>query len=255
MTTRYFGAPIARNEDRRLLTGRALFVNDVDRPGMLHVAFLRSPHAHARLGAVDLSRVRERPGVVAAYAADDLGDYWKPGPLLVPPPPIEGAIFNQQTQVPLARGKVRHVGEPVAMVVAESRYMAEDALAEIGVEYQPLPAVTDLERALALDAPQIHDGVACNVAARVHQKKGDYEAARQAAALVVRRRFHYDRGCSAPIETRGVVADWDAKGERLRTPPRRRWWCAMAWPPCWACPSVRCEYWRPSSAAASAPRS
>src|SRR5262252_6295073 len=83
MTTRYLGAPIARNEDRRLLTGRALFVNDVERPGMLHVAFLRSPNAHARLGAVDLSRVRKRPGVVAAYAADDLGDYWKPGPLLV----------------------------------------------------------------------------------------------------------------------------------------------------------------------------
>ena len=123
MKTRYFGAPIARNEDRRLLTGRALFVNDIERPGMLHVAFLRSPHAHAWLGAVDLSRVRERPGVVAAYAADDLGDYWKSGPLLVPPPPVEGAIFNQRTQVPLARGKVRHVGEPVAVVVAESRYI------------------------------------------------------------------------------------------------------------------------------------
>jgi aerobic carbon-monoxide dehydrogenase large subunit len=177
MTTRYLGAPIARNEDRRLLTGRALFVNDVERPGMLHVAFLRSPHAHARLGAVDLSRVRERPGVVAAYAADDLGDYWRPGPLLVPPPPIEGTIFNQRTQVPLARGKVRHVGEPVAMVVAESRYVAEDALFDIGVEYQPLPAVTDLERALAPDSPQVHDDVTSNVAARVHQRKGDYDAA------------------------------------------------------------------------------
>jgi aerobic carbon-monoxide dehydrogenase large subunit len=215
MTTRYFGAPIARNEDRRLLTGRALFVNDVERPGMLHVAFLRSPHAHARLGAVDLSRVRERPGVVAAYTADDLGDYWKPGPLLVPPPPIEGTIFNQRTQVTLARGKVRHVGEPVAMVVAESRYVAEDAVADIGVEYQPLAAVTDLERALAPDSPQVHDDVTGNVAARVHQKKGDYEAARQAAAVVPRRRFRYDRGSSAPIETRGVVADWDAKAERL----------------------------------------
>src|SRR6516225_8938758 len=213
MTTRYFGAAIARNEDRRLLTGRALFVNDVDRPGMLHVAFLRSPHAHARLGAVDLSRVRKRPGVVAAYAADDLGDYWKPGPLLVSPPPIEGAIFNQRTQVPLARGRVRHVGEPVAIVVAESRYAAEDAVADIGVEYQPLPAVTDLQRALAPDSPQVHDDVTGNVAARIHQKKGDYDAAKQAAALVVRRRF--DRGCSAPIETRGVVADWDAKAERL----------------------------------------
>src|SRR6516162_5767870 len=79
-----------------------------------------------------------------------------------------------------------------AMLVAENRYMAEDALAEIGVEYQPLPAVTDLERALALDSPQVHDGIAGNVAARVHQKKGDYEAARHAAALVLRRRFRYE---------------------------------------------------------------
>ena len=215
MTTRYLGAPIARNEDRRLLTGRALFVNDVERPGMLHVAFLRSPHAHARLGTVDLSPVRARQGVVAAYAADDLGNYWKPGPLLVPPPPIEGTIFNQRTQVPLARGKVRYVGEPVAVVVAESRYIAEDALADIAVEYHPLPAVTDLDRALAPDAARVHDDVAGNVAARVHQRKGDYDAARQAAALVLRRRFRYDRGCSAPIETRGVVADWDARAERL----------------------------------------
>jgi CO/xanthine dehydrogenase Mo-binding subunit len=105
MTTRYFGAPIARNEDRRLLTGQAQFVNDVERPGMPYVAFLRSPHAHARLGAVDLSRLRERPGVVAAYAADDLGDYWKPGPLLVPPPPIEGTTFNQTVPTRLTAGQ------------------------------------------------------------------------------------------------------------------------------------------------------
>jgi CO/xanthine dehydrogenase Mo-binding subunit len=179
MTTRCLGAPIARNEDPRLLTGRALFVNDVERPGMLHVAFLRSPDAHARLGTVDLSRVGEWQGVVAAYAADDLGDYWKPGPLLVPPPPVEGTIFNERTQVPLARGKVRYVGEPVAMVVAESRYIAEDALADIGVEYQLLPAVTDLERALTPDSARVHDDVTGNVAARVNQRKGDYEAARQ----------------------------------------------------------------------------
>jgi len=215
MTTRYFGAPVARNEDRRLLTGRAQFVNDVEWPGMLHVAFLRSPHAHARLGAVDLSRVRERPGVVAAYAADDLGDYWRPGPLLVPPPPIEGTIFNQRTQVPLARGKVRHVGEPVAVVVAESRYIAEDALADIAIEYHALPAVIDIERALVSASARVHDDVPGNIAARVHQRKGDYDAARQVAALVLRRRFRYDRGCSAPIETRGVVAEWDAKAERL----------------------------------------
>src|ERR1700739_2339781 len=159
MTTRYFGAAVARNEDRRLLTGRAMFVDDVERPGMLDASFLSIAHAHAVVGAVDLSRVRERQGVVAAYTADDLGDYWKPGPLLVPPPPIEGTIFNQRTQVPLARGKVRHVGEPVAVVVAESRYVAEDALADITVNYQLLPAVVDLERALSPDSARVHDDV------------------------------------------------------------------------------------------------
>ena len=258
MTTRYLGAPIARNEDRRLLTGRALFVNDVERPGMLHVAFLPSPHAHARLGTVDLSPVRARQGVVAAYAADDLGNYWKPGPLLVPPPPIEGTIFNQRTQVPLARGKVRYVGEPVAVVVAESRYIAEDALADIAVEYHTLPAVTDLERALAPDAARVHDDVAGNVAARVHQRKGDYDAARQAAALVLRRRFRYDRGCSAPIETRGVVADWDARAERLTVWDTtqapvvvRNGLAAMLK----LSERVKCGWWLRSSAAASAPRS
>ena len=132
----------------------------------------------------------------------------------MPPPPIEGTIFNQRTQVPLARGKVRHVGEPVAVVVAESRYIAEDALADIAIEYHPLPAVIDIERALMPDSARVHDDVPGNVAARVHQRKGDYDAARQVAALVLRRRFRYDRGCSAPIETRGV-ADCGAKAERL----------------------------------------
>jgi carbon-monoxide dehydrogenase large subunit len=90
----------------------------------------------------------------------------------VPPPPIDGTIFNQRTQVPLARGKVRHLGEPVAVVVAASRYIAEDALADIAVDYQPLPAVTDLERALMPDSALVHDDVAGNVAASVYQKKG-----------------------------------------------------------------------------------
>src|SRR6266849_5959442 len=127
MSTRTFGEPIKRNEDRRLLTGQALFIDDVELPGMLHAAFLRSQVAHARVLKIDVSRALQRPGVVAAYIADDLGDYWKPGPLLVPPPPISGIIFNQRTQVPLAKDKIRHVGEPIAIIVAESRYLAEDA--------------------------------------------------------------------------------------------------------------------------------
>jgi len=215
MTTRYFGAPVPRNEDARLLTGRALFVDDVELPGMLHAAFVRSPHAHARIRKIDLSAALRREGVIAAYTAQDLGDYWKPGPLLVPPPPIEGVVFNERTQVPLAKDKVRHAGEPVALIIAESCYLAEDALADVVVDYEPLPAVVDLERAIAPDAPRVHDDVAGNVAAHVRQARGNYAEAAKRADLVIRRRFVYDRGTSSPIETRGVVAQWDAKADKL----------------------------------------
>ena len=215
METRHIGRPIPRNEDARLLTGRALFVDDVQLPGMLHAAFLRSPHAHAEIRALDAAAARARPGVVAVVTAEDLGAYWKPGPLLVPPPPIPGVVFRQRCQVPLARGVVRHVGEPVAMVVAESRYIAEDALADIAVDYAPLPAAGDLEAALAPGAPRVHADLPDNIAAEVRQAKGDYAAARARAAHVVRRRFHYDRGASIPMETRGVVAAWDARADRL----------------------------------------
>ncbi|HUG76913.1 MAG TPA: xanthine dehydrogenase family protein molybdopterin-binding subunit, partial [Burkholderiales bacterium] len=215
MSTRYFGAPVPRNEDARLLTGRALFVDDVELPGMLHAAFVRSPHAHARIRAIDVSAALRREGVVAVYTAQDLGDYWKPGPLLVPPPPIAGAVFNERCQVPLAKDKVRHAGEPVALVIAESRYLAEDAAAEVVVDYEPLPAVVDLERAVAPEAPRVHDDVPGNVAAHVRQARGNYAEAAKRAHLVIRRRFVYDRGTSSPIETRGVVAQWDAKADRL----------------------------------------
>jgi aerobic carbon-monoxide dehydrogenase large subunit len=215
MSTRYFGAPIPRNEDRRLLAGQALFVDDVELPGLLHAAFLRSSIAHARIRRIDVTAARKRPGVVAAYTAADLGDYWRPGPLLVPPPPIVGLVFNQRTQVPLARDKVRHVGEPLAVVLAESRYIAEDALADIEVELEPLPAVADLEAAVSESAARVHDDVAGNVAARVHQRKGDYAAAAAKADHVIRRRFRYDRGASNPIETRGIVANWDARAGHL----------------------------------------
>jgi carbon-monoxide dehydrogenase large subunit len=215
MTTQPIGARAKRNEDPRLLTGRALFIDDLELPGMVHVAFLRSPHAHARLRSVDVSRARQREGVVAVYTAEDLGDYWQHGPLLVPPPPVEGMTFHQRTQVPLAKDKVRHLGEPIAIVVAVSRYVAEDALADIAVDYEPLPAAVDLEKALAPGAPLVHEDVGSNLAAYVPQKKGDYEAAKAKADVVIRRRFHYDRGAAAAIENRGVVAQWDARAQKL----------------------------------------
>jgi aerobic carbon-monoxide dehydrogenase large subunit len=215
MTTRYFGAPIKRNEDPRLLRGRALFVDDVVLPNMMHVAFLRSAVAHGRIRGIDAAAARRRAGIVAVYTAGDLGDYWKPGPLLVPPPPIAGLTFNLRTQVPLAKDKVRHVGEPLAMVVAQSRHLAEDALADIVVDIEALPAVVDLEMALAASSALVHDDLGTNMSAHVRQTKGNYATAAAAAAHVIRRRFLYDRGASNPIETRGIVANWDARADQL----------------------------------------
>jgi carbon-monoxide dehydrogenase large subunit len=211
----WIGRRVPRLEDEKLLTGRALFTDDVDLPGMLHAAFLRSDEAHGRIRGSDVSAARARPGVVAVYTAADLGDYWKPGPALVPPPPIEGIVFNSATQVPLARDKARHVGEPLALVVAESRYVAEDALEDIVVDLEPLPVVVDLEAALAPGAPLVHEPFGSNVAARARQTKGEYAAARRKAHRVVRRRFRYDRGAAAAIENRGVVAQWDSRAEEL----------------------------------------
>jgi aerobic carbon-monoxide dehydrogenase large subunit len=211
MTARYFGAAVRRNEDSRLLTGQALFIDDVELPGMLHAAFLRSQVAHARIRKIDVSKALRRPGVIAVYTAADLGAYWQAGPLLVPAPPIPGLIFNPRMQVPLAKDKVRHAGEPLAVVVAESRYIAEDALDDLLVDLDELPVVVELEPALATDAALVHDDVASNVASHAHQTKGDYRSAAAKAALVLKRRFHYEHGISSPIETRGVVAQWDAR--------------------------------------------
>ncbi|RMD94100.1 MAG: xanthine dehydrogenase family protein molybdopterin-binding subunit, partial [Calditrichaeota bacterium] len=215
MATRYFGQRIPRNEDPRLLTGQALFVDDVDLPGMLHVAFFRSPFAHALIKQIDVSAAQKMPGVVAIYTADSLGKYWQPGPLLVPPPPIDGITFNQRTQVPLARTKVRHTGEPIAAVVARSRYLAEDAAEQIWVEFDELPPVVELETALADNAPLVHEDLPTNLAAHVIQQKGHYPGIRNKAALVLQRKFVYDRGTAAALENRGIVAQWDARSQQM----------------------------------------
>ncbi len=209
MVTRYVGAPIPRNEDPRLLTGRALFVDDVAPHRLLHAAFVRSPFAHARLRSVDVAAARRRPGVHAVLTADDLGAYWRPGPLLVPPPPIDGLVFHPRTQVPLARGKVRHAGEPIAVVVADSRYLAEDAAADVVLDADPLDAVVDLEAALAPGAPLVHDDLGSNLAAHAVQRKGDYAAARA-------QRRSPDRAAASAT-----------------TAAARRRWRTAAWSPSW----------------------
>jgi aerobic carbon-monoxide dehydrogenase large subunit len=215
MTTSYFGKRIKRNEDPRLLTGNALFTDDVHLPNLAHAAFVRSPHAHATIAGIDVSAALDLDGVLGVYRAEDLGDYWQPGPLLVSPPPVEGAVFNERTQVPLAKDKVRYVGEPVVMIVAESRYVAEDAAELIWVDYEPLPANVDLEASLAPGAPLIHDDLDSNLAAHLVQTKGDYARVLEKAELVVRRRLVYEHGTAAAMENRGVVASWDGRAQRL----------------------------------------
>jgi carbon-monoxide dehydrogenase large subunit len=216
VTTRFIGERIKRNEDPRLLTGQALFVDDVEIPGMLHAAFKRSDYAHARILSIDVSAARERPGVVAVFTAEDMGDDWAPGPPRVSPPPtVKDVTFHSRRQAPLVKDVVRHAGEIVAVVFAESRYIAEDAVEDIVVEFDPLPVITDLEQALEPDSPRVHDDLESNLAAHFHQQKGDYETAKAQADLIIKKRFYIDRGAAVAMENRGIVAHWDEKSKQL----------------------------------------
>jgi carbon-monoxide dehydrogenase large subunit len=213
---KFIGERIKRNEDPRLLTGQALFVDDVDIPGMLHAAFLRSDYAHANLLSIDITLAQDHPGVVAVFTAEKMGDEWQPGPPNVSPPPtIEDITFHSRTQVPLAKGKVRHVGEPIAVVIAESRYIAEDAVEDIVVDLDPLEVVGDIETALDPNAPLVHDDLDSNLAAHMIQSKGDYQAAKATADVVISRKIEIDRGAAAAMENRGIVAHWDNKSQHM----------------------------------------
>jgi aerobic carbon-monoxide dehydrogenase large subunit len=212
VTTRLIGARIPRNEDPRLLRGQGCFVADVQLAGSLHAATVRSPHAHARIRAIDPTRARALPGVRLVLTATDLGDLNQPTPLLIPHP----GLTHPRTQLPLARDEVRYVGELVAFVVADDRYVAEDAAALVAVEYEPLPAVTDLEATRADGSPRVHADVPGNRAGRVVQQVGDPDGAFARAAHVFRERLRIERSGGSPIETRGVVADYDPRAGALR---------------------------------------
>jgi carbon-monoxide dehydrogenase large subunit len=212
MTTRTIGARIFRNEDPRLLQGRGCFVDDINPAGVLHAAVLRSPHAHARIVAIDASRARALPGVALVLTAADLGDLNQPTPLLIPNP----ALTHPRTATPLAGDEVRYVGEPVALVVAKNRYVAEDALDAIDVTWAPLPAVASLDAARAEGAALVHADVPGNRAARLAQQVGDPDAVFARATRVLHERLWIERSCGSPIETRGVVAEFDARAGTLR---------------------------------------
>jgi carbon-monoxide dehydrogenase large subunit len=211
MATRWFGAPVQRLEDPRLLRGKGTYVDDIDLPGMLHAAILRSTQARARIVSIDASAARALPGVSLVLTAEDLGDVLEPSPLLVP----HAALTHPRTQLPLARDEVHYVGEAVAMVVAESRYLAEDALDLIDVEYEPLPVVHSLDVARSPDAPLVHADVPGNVAAHLVQQVGDPDEVFASAPHVIEETFLIDRGAAMPMECRGIVANWDPFEEML----------------------------------------
>ena len=204
MTQTYIGAPIRRGEDIRFLTGKATFIDDVKLPGMLYAAVLRSPHAHARVKAVDVSEALKLTGVVSVLTFADLPAGVKPIPLRMYQ--LDG--LDRFLQYPLARGKVAYVGEPVALVAAVDRYVAEDGADLIQVEYEPLEVVPDVEAALRGDVI-IHEEQGTNVAGGHHVKLGDVEGAFREAEYTRKEVLRVHRHTGNPMETRGLVASHD----------------------------------------------
>jgi aerobic carbon-monoxide dehydrogenase large subunit len=203
---RHVGAPIKRTEDRRLLTGRGEYSADrkPDRP--LHVAFLRSGQPHARIARIDTAAAEAAPGVVAVFTAESIADDFKP---VVPFSRMPN--YYATPIVPLASGKVRYVGEAVAAVVASSRYLAEDALELIDIDYEPLAAMSRAELALAEDAPLLHEPAGTNVLIAREFKTGDVAADLKVAAVRVGGRFEMTRKAPLAMEPRSYAAEYDTR--------------------------------------------
>ncbi|WP_206518274.1 aerobic carbon-monoxide dehydrogenase large subunit [Rhodococcus sp. X156] len=206
-----FGEPIARVEDDRLVRGDGAYLDDLGNDA-LAVAFVRSPHAHAEVLDVDVSGALEIDGLVAVYTYEDLPDrVAEPMPLLIPHP----SLTHGRTQYALARDEVNHVGEPVVMVVATDRYVAEDAVERIVVSYRPLKPVVGIEAAREA-THLVHEDVPGNVAASCVQNVGDVDTAIAGAAHTLELDLSIERSAATPMEGRGVLARWDTQAGRLR---------------------------------------
>ena len=210
MTQQYIGAPITRVEDFRFLTGQGKYLDDIKLTGMLHAAILRSNHGHALIKSIDTTAALALPGVEGVFTYDDIASIAKVIPVRV----FEIPGLDQYLQVPLAEQKVRYVGEPVAMVVAINRYVAEDALELIAVDYDPLPAVTDLKEALK-DEVLLHEETGTNLAGSYELNTGDIEEAFRNAEYVRKEEFRTHRHTGNPLETRGLLADFDKESGEL----------------------------------------
>jgi carbon-monoxide dehydrogenase large subunit len=205
--SKWVGQSLRRKEDPRLITGRATYVDDLALPGMLHAAVVRSPEAHANIASIDTSAAAALPGVHAVYVGEDMSDLLAPLPMAWAPPGVE---IKTPERWPLARGKVAHYGDAVALVVADDKYIAADAAQLVSVEYESLPVVVDVEEALK-DEILVHESLGTN---KAHEWSmgggGDIEQALAASDVVVERRIVNHRTAGASIEPRGCIAEYRA---------------------------------------------
>ncbi|HTP32023.1 MAG TPA: xanthine dehydrogenase family protein molybdopterin-binding subunit [Candidatus Acidoferrales bacterium] len=205
-----FGKRVRRQEDPRLITGTATYLDDLKVPGMHHACIVRSPHGAARIKSISTTAAAAMPGVAAIFTGADIKNLG----------PVPTAASLPGLRVPhhhlLAQDRVYFVGHPVAVVVATDRYLARDAADAVEVDYEPLPAVTDPEKAIAPGAPPVHPEWPDNVAFNFHQEGGDIAQAFRDAEVVVRQRITSQRLIPTAMETRGVVAEWRA-GEKSLT--------------------------------------
>jgi carbon-monoxide dehydrogenase large subunit len=202
-TRKWVGKSIRRVEDPRFLLGRGGYVDDLTLPGMLHAAVLRSPHAHAIIKSVDVTAARQAPGVAAVVTGAEAAELCNPMPDFGPAP-------DKHVWRCLAADRVRYVGEGMAVVVADSRYSAEDARDLIEVDYEPLPAVVDPEEAVESGSPLVHEALGSNVAYERTFTFGDVDRDFAEAEVVVRDRLRWHRSGAQPLETVGALASYDA---------------------------------------------
>jgi len=221
MGAKYFGAAVKRREDPRFLRGDGRFIDDVALPGMFHAAFLRSPHAHAVVKTIHTAAAAAAPGVARVFTFGDLDRWMKPLPLFGAVPAGLAAVvkfdLRQAPQWALCRERARYVGEIVAMVLAESRAAAEDAVDLIEVDWEPLPPVVDMVRAGEPGGPLVHPEWGTNVGVSFSHSIGDADGAFARADVTVSETFHIQRYVGMPLEGRGVVAAWDRRDGTLTT--------------------------------------
>lgn len=207
--TKWVGRSIRRREDPRLLVGQGTYIADLTLPGTTYVQIVRSPHAHARIRHIDISKAQNHPGVVAILTGQEIAAAMQP--ILIPAMrPNLGGDLQVPTVYPLAIDKVNWVGEPIVAIVAESKYVAEDASQLVEIEYEALPALVNPEEAMKPDAPKIYKDWKSNVLWHGQLANGDVEKAFREADYILSERFYGHRTGAAPMETRGMVASYDS---------------------------------------------